>query len=195
MGAPRSLLMTDVASAASAFSRWRRSRHQQQRHAAARVIDAGGHTCTSVKKITTRDLPPASSPARSSERGWRCCWRRSPARRCAMSSASPGYRCATRSARRYRDWPSAPASSSTTCRSASIRPRMRLSRARPSSSKRPRGKHGRSGENEREKRRVGLALRLLQIKLSPLGARSASRHIVPRQCEWEAAICLPSLSF
>ena len=36
MGAPRSLLMTGVATAASAFSRWRRSRHQQQRHAAAR---------------------------------------------------------------------------------------------------------------------------------------------------------------
>jgi len=36
MGAPRSLLMTGVVSAASAFSRWRRSRHQQQQHAAAR---------------------------------------------------------------------------------------------------------------------------------------------------------------
>ena len=36
MGAPRTLLMTGVASAASAFSRWRRSRHQQQQHAAAR---------------------------------------------------------------------------------------------------------------------------------------------------------------
>jgi hypothetical protein len=35
MGAPRSLLMTGVATAASAFARWRRSRHQQQ-HAAAR---------------------------------------------------------------------------------------------------------------------------------------------------------------
>jgi hypothetical protein len=30
------LLMTGIASAASAFSRWRRSRHQQQQHAAAR---------------------------------------------------------------------------------------------------------------------------------------------------------------
>jgi hypothetical protein len=36
MGAPRTLLMTGIASAASAFSRWRRSRHQQQQHAAAR---------------------------------------------------------------------------------------------------------------------------------------------------------------
>jgi len=36
MGAPRTMLMTGVASAASAFSRWRRSRHQQQQHAAAR---------------------------------------------------------------------------------------------------------------------------------------------------------------
>jgi hypothetical protein len=36
MGAPRSLLMTGLVSAASAFSRWRRSRHQQQQHAAAR---------------------------------------------------------------------------------------------------------------------------------------------------------------
>jgi len=36
MGAPRTLLMTGIASAASAFSRWRRSRHQQQHHAAAR---------------------------------------------------------------------------------------------------------------------------------------------------------------
>ena len=36
MGAPRTLLMTGVASAASAFSRWRRSRHRQQQHAAAR---------------------------------------------------------------------------------------------------------------------------------------------------------------
>jgi hypothetical protein len=36
MGAPRSLLMTGVASAASAFARWRRSRHQPQQHAAAR---------------------------------------------------------------------------------------------------------------------------------------------------------------
>jgi hypothetical protein len=36
MGAPRSLLMTGVATAASAFSRWRRSRHEPQRHATAR---------------------------------------------------------------------------------------------------------------------------------------------------------------
>lgn len=36
MGAPRTLLMTGVATAASAFSRWRRSRHQGQQHAAAR---------------------------------------------------------------------------------------------------------------------------------------------------------------
>jgi hypothetical protein len=36
MGAPRSLLMTGLVSAASAFSRWRRSRHQEQQHAAAR---------------------------------------------------------------------------------------------------------------------------------------------------------------
>ncbi len=36
LGAPRTLLMTGIASAASAFSRWRRSRHQQQQHAAAR---------------------------------------------------------------------------------------------------------------------------------------------------------------
>jgi hypothetical protein len=36
MGTPRTLLMTGVASAASAFSRWRRSRHQQQQHATAR---------------------------------------------------------------------------------------------------------------------------------------------------------------
>jgi hypothetical protein len=36
MGAPRTMLMTGIASAASAFSRWRRSRHQQQQHAAAR---------------------------------------------------------------------------------------------------------------------------------------------------------------
>ena len=36
MGAPRTLLMTGIASAASAFSRWRRSRHHQQQHAAAR---------------------------------------------------------------------------------------------------------------------------------------------------------------
>jgi uncharacterized protein YoxC len=36
MGAPRTLLMSGVASAASAFSRWRRSRHQHQQHAAAR---------------------------------------------------------------------------------------------------------------------------------------------------------------
>jgi hypothetical protein len=36
MGAPRTLLMSGIASAASAFSRWRRSRHHQQQHAAAR---------------------------------------------------------------------------------------------------------------------------------------------------------------
>ncbi len=36
MGAPRSLVMTGLVSAASAYSRWRRSRHQQQQHAAAR---------------------------------------------------------------------------------------------------------------------------------------------------------------
>jgi hypothetical protein len=36
MGAPKSLLMTGLVSAASAYSRWRRSRHQQQEHAAAR---------------------------------------------------------------------------------------------------------------------------------------------------------------
>lgn len=38
MGAPRSIVMTGLMSAVSAFSRWRRSRHQQpeQRHAAAR---------------------------------------------------------------------------------------------------------------------------------------------------------------
>ena len=36
MGAPRSLLMTGLATAASAFTRWRRSRHQPQQHAAAR---------------------------------------------------------------------------------------------------------------------------------------------------------------
>ena len=36
LGAPRSLLMTGVATAASAFARWRRSRHQQHQHAAAR---------------------------------------------------------------------------------------------------------------------------------------------------------------
>lgn len=35
MGAPRSLLMSGVATVASAVARWRRSRHQQQ-HAAAR---------------------------------------------------------------------------------------------------------------------------------------------------------------
>jgi hypothetical protein len=36
MGAPKSLLMTGLVSAASAYSRWRRSRHHQQEHAAAR---------------------------------------------------------------------------------------------------------------------------------------------------------------
>jgi hypothetical protein len=36
MGAPRTLLMSGVASAASAFARWRRSRHQEQQHAVAR---------------------------------------------------------------------------------------------------------------------------------------------------------------
>ena len=36
MGAPRTLLMTGITSAVSAFSRWRRSRHQQHHHAAAR---------------------------------------------------------------------------------------------------------------------------------------------------------------
>jgi hypothetical protein len=36
MGAPKSLLMTGLVSAASAYSRWRRSRHEQQEHAAAR---------------------------------------------------------------------------------------------------------------------------------------------------------------
>jgi hypothetical protein len=38
VGTPRTLLMTGLASAASAFSRWRRARHphQQQQHAAAR---------------------------------------------------------------------------------------------------------------------------------------------------------------
>lgn len=36
MGAPRTLLMTGVATAASAFSRWRRSRQQPQQHAEAR---------------------------------------------------------------------------------------------------------------------------------------------------------------
>ena len=36
MGAPRSLLITGVAAAASAFKSWRRSRHQPQQHAAAR---------------------------------------------------------------------------------------------------------------------------------------------------------------
>jgi hypothetical protein len=38
MGAPRSSVMTGLMSAVSAFSRWRRSRHQhpEQRHAAAR---------------------------------------------------------------------------------------------------------------------------------------------------------------
>ena len=36
MGAPRSLLMTGLVSAVSAFSRWRRARHQHERqHAAA----------------------------------------------------------------------------------------------------------------------------------------------------------------
>jgi hypothetical protein len=35
MGAPRSLLMTGLVSAASAFSRWRRSRQHEQQHAAA----------------------------------------------------------------------------------------------------------------------------------------------------------------
>lgn len=36
VAAPRTLLMTGVASVASAFSRWRRSRHQHQQHAEAR---------------------------------------------------------------------------------------------------------------------------------------------------------------
>jgi hypothetical protein len=36
MGAPKSLLMSGLVSAASAYSRWRRSRHQQHEHAAAR---------------------------------------------------------------------------------------------------------------------------------------------------------------
>ncbi len=36
VAAPRSLFMTGMASAVTAFSRWRRSRHQQQEHAAAR---------------------------------------------------------------------------------------------------------------------------------------------------------------
>jgi len=36
VGAPRSLLMTGLVSAASAYSRWRRSRHRHTQHAAAR---------------------------------------------------------------------------------------------------------------------------------------------------------------
>ena len=78
----------------------------------------GGGTHVPARKTTMPDLPPASSPGPSSAPGSLFCWLRSPARRCAMSSASRGCHFVMPSHAAIAIWPNAPAWSSRIFRSA-----------------------------------------------------------------------------